>query len=205
MAGDGAGRHTRVLLFDLGGVLIENAGLERLAALCPQPLPEAELRRRWLASPSVRGFERGEMGAGEFASRFVAEWRLALSPDDFLAEFAAWPKGLYAGAAALLDRLAPRYRLACFTNSNAIHCARFPDLRARVDGFFSSHELGLVKPDLPAFRRVLELLGGEPTEVAFFDDSAPNVEAAAAVGMHAHHVVGFDALAATLRRLGIDA
>ena len=45
-----------VLLFDLGGVLVENVGFERLNALLPATLPIEELKTRWLASTAVRTF-----------------------------------------------------------------------------------------------------------------------------------------------------
>lgn len=52
-----------VLLFDLGGVLVENVGFERLNALLPTPLPLEELKARWLASTAVRSFEVGDLFA----------------------------------------------------------------------------------------------------------------------------------------------
>ena len=42
--------HPSVLLFDLGGVLIENVGFERFNALLPSPIPLEELKPQWLAS-----------------------------------------------------------------------------------------------------------------------------------------------------------
>jgi FMN phosphatase YigB (HAD superfamily) len=40
-------------------------------------------------------------------------------------------------------------------------------------------------------------------EIAFFDDSRENVNAAVALGMHAHHVTGFGDLTVLLGRMGI--
>jgi len=40
-------------------------------------------------------------------------------------------------------------------------------------------------------------------EIAFFDDSRENVDAAVALGMHAHHVTGFGDLKLRLEALGI--
>ncbi len=57
-----------VLLFDLGGVLVESVGYERFNALLPKPLSMEELKTRWLASPAVRSFETGCWSAEAFAT-----------------------------------------------------------------------------------------------------------------------------------------
>ena len=56
--------HPSVLLFDLGGVLIENVGFERFNALLSSPIPLEELKTQWLASPAVRSFETGRCKIG---------------------------------------------------------------------------------------------------------------------------------------------
>src|SRR5437868_1311972 len=116
----------KVILFDLGGVLIENNGRAALTAMLPQPLSASEMWRKWLASPTVRLFERGRISADEFASQFVTEWGIDLEPAVFISEFATWPVGLYDGAEALLRGLKGTHHLACLSNTNAIHWQRFP-------------------------------------------------------------------------------
>lgn len=189
----------KVILFDLGGVLIENNGRQALTAMLPRPLEVQEMWRKWLDSPVVRRFERGESSAQEFAADFVGEWEIALDPATFIGEFATWPRGLFDGAEALLARLKSRHHLACLSNTNAIHWARFPQLHALFDSSFLSHEMGHVKPDPEAFQYALAQLGVPPGDVWFFDDLAPNVEAARAAGMNAFRVDGFGAIAPILR------
>src|SRR5256885_15418243 len=113
-----------VLLFDLGGVLVENVGFERFNALLPSPIPTEELKTWWLASPAVRAFEVGSCTPEAFARGVVAEWQLPLSPNAFLEAFSYWPKGLYPGASELLATLRERHVVACLSNSNAIHWQR---------------------------------------------------------------------------------
>jgi putative hydrolase of the HAD superfamily len=191
------------MLLDVGGVLVENAGFAELRSLLPEAPADPELRLRWLESASVRAFELGRIAPTEFAKRFVDEWRIALSPDAFLEEFSRWPRGLFPGASDLLDALRARYRVACLTNSNQVHWDARPELRTLFHEVFSSHELGLIKPEPEIFRYVLERLSIAPARVAFFDDSAPNVEAAAAAGMRAHQVVGLEQLRSALARLDL--
>lgn len=179
-------RLPEILLFDLGGVLVDNVIFEALPALLPTPLEDSEMRRRWLHSPSVQAFERGEIGSDEFGSAFVFEWALTVSPVEFLDNFATWPRGPFPGALELLDRLRPTYRLALLTNCNAVHWDRLEPVRRRVHAAFSSHLLGMVKPDEGVFRHVAEALDAAPTSICFFDDSLANVQAAQVVGMEAH-------------------
>jgi hypothetical protein len=72
-----------LLLFDLGGVLIESTVFERLNGCLPEPLERQAIKERWLMSPSVRRFESGETEPLEFAEHFIAEWGLNLTPQAF--------------------------------------------------------------------------------------------------------------------------
>lgn len=75
-----------LLLFDLGGVLVENRTFQRLKCLAPEAVDSDTLKDRWLHSPTVRRFELGQSTAAEFAAAFIAEWGLSISADAFLVE-----------------------------------------------------------------------------------------------------------------------
>ena len=62
-----------VLLFDLGGVLIDFAGFRELGHLLPAGVDRAEVRRRWIRSPMVQRFERAETSPREFACGVIRE------------------------------------------------------------------------------------------------------------------------------------
>lgn len=186
-------------MFDLGGVLVENHGREKLAAMLPSPLEHDEMWRRWLGSPSVRSFERGMISPEQFASAFVEEWKIGLEPSVFLQEFAMWPKGLFDGTEELLRHLKVSHRLACLSNTNAIHWRRFPQLHALFDSCFLSHEIGHVKPDRAAFEYAVKHLDVPAEGVYFFDDLLLNVNAAREVGMKAFHVESFSEIEPVLR------
>jgi len=182
--------HPAVLLFDLGGVLLENVGFEHFNALLPSPIPSEELKTQWLRSPAVRSFEAGKCKPEDFARNVVSEWKLPLSPTAFLEAFTYWPKGLYVGAAELLAALRKRYVVACLSNSNEIHWQRFNGFREHFDFSLSSHLLGEVKPDPRCFTRALQECDTTAGTVAFFDDSLTNVAGARALGIEAFHVNG---------------
>jgi HAD superfamily hydrolase (TIGR01509 family) len=71
------------------------------------------------------------------------------------------------------------------------------------DSYYFSDEIGLVKPEPAIFEFVISDLNVRADRIVFFDDTAINVEAARAAGMHAHEVDGVAALQDRLLELGI--
>ena len=67
---DALAEDIKVILFDLGGVLIDFVGLTEIARHIPEQLTNDELRSRWIASQSNAAFERGEMLPDAFAEAF---------------------------------------------------------------------------------------------------------------------------------------
>ena len=181
-----------LVLFDLGGVLIEVPGVHVMLELTGIA-SEEELWRRWLACRWVRSFESGGCSAAEFAAGVVADWQLKLSPAAFLEGFQAWPAGPLPGAAELVTQTRASVATGCFSNTNALHwrdhIARWP-LTGLFDHRFLSFELGLVKPDTAAFAQVAERLKVPAERVLFIDDNAVNVAGAAAAGFQAARAAG---------------
>jgi FMN phosphatase YigB (HAD superfamily) len=195
----------RVLVFDLGGVLVDAAGLRELPGLLRATLSPAELRSKWLASPSVLQFETGRCRPHEFAAAFVAEWDLDLDPAQFLVRFRAWVMGPFPGIPQLLSALGSRYMLACLSNTNIVHWEKVQGMDGVVQAFshrFVSHEIGLMKPSPAIYAHVVRELGCGAGEIAFFDDGQENIDAAAAAGLSAHLTVGPDHLRSVLTHLG---
>ncbi len=180
-----------LLLFDLGGVLLENTAFDALNRLTSSVSNVNEFKERWLRSPAVRCFELGHSAPHEFAAAFLDEWQVTLTPENFLREFTAWPRGFYPGAQDLLATLRKDFRIACLSNSNELHWARFGGFQGIFDTALSSHCLGVIKPDESAFLRALEICAVDPAQVWFFDDSLSNVRSAERLGLRAFHVEGF--------------
>ena len=196
---------TRVVLFDLGGVLVGLGGVQEFGALIGETR-ESEVWRRWLESPWVRRFERGLCTRDEFAAGAVEEFALALPPAAFLERFLDWPKGLLPGAEELVRVLAPGVVRACFSNTNELHWNEqlgSRELGSLFERHFLSHEIGLVKPDREAFEHVVETLAVAAQEILFFDDNPLNVEGARAAGIDAHRSVGVESTRALLTARGL--
>jgi glucose-1-phosphatase len=183
-----------LVLFDLGGVLIELAGVPAMLELTGME-SEEDLWRRWLTCRWVRRFESGGCSESEFAVGMVADWQLELSPAAFLEAFQAWPTRPLPGAAELVAQTRANVVTGCFSNTNALHwnghIAAWP-LASLFDHRFLSFELGSLKPDAAAFAQVADLLGMPAQRVLFLDDNAVNVAGAAAAGFQAVRAVGVE-------------
>ncbi|MGY6501684.1 MAG: HAD-IA family hydrolase [Acidimicrobiales bacterium] len=201
--GSGGGPLPEVVLFDLGGVLVELGGSamgELTAAVGPDFWP------RWLACRWVRAFERGRCSTEEFSRGVVDDWGLERTPEQFLAAVRTWPTGLEPGALDLVAEVRRSARVGCLSNTNEVHWSeQFASwgLAEAFDHAFASHLMGAVKPDPEAFDHVVSVLAVEPGMVLFLDDNAVNVAAARAAGLRSERVSGVAGARAALERWGV--
>jgi len=194
-----------LVLFDLGGVLIELTGVPTLIRWTDGQMDENELWHHWLTSPAVRRYETGKCNSDEFARAIIVELALPVYADEFLREFSVWPRGACPGATELLSSLAGAFRLVTLCNTNEIHWQRYKESGV-LDFFethFASHKTGLMKPDLAAFQNVIRSTGIPPDRILFLDDNQLNVDGAKATGMLAHRAKGTSAARTKLEELGM--
>ena len=194
-----------VVLFDLGGVLIDFGGVAPMRELSGIESDD-ELWRRWLTCRWVRSFERGDCTPEEFAAGVVSDWELPIDADEYLDSFANWLGGPIDGAEEVVGATRAVVPVGCLSNTNALHWdhhfARWPLL----DGFdyrFLSFELGLLKPDRELFERVAELLPYPTPRILFLDDNTLNVDGAEAAGFTAVQVRGVAEAEAALVAAGV--
>lgn len=196
----------QVVLFDVGGVLVDLGGVDALLGWLGPPATQESLWPVWLRSPSVRAFETGRIEPLAFAKGIIAELKLELDPGVFLQSFEAWPTRAFPGALELVASIPARYQRALLSNSNVLHWPRVLDemkLRHSFEHRFSSHLTGKIKPDAEAFEHVVAELGCRPDEVLFLDDNSINVEAARALGMQSIRVRGVEESRSALLQAGI--
>ena len=198
-------REIDLVLFDLGGVLIELGGVAPMRELAGIDSDD-ELWRRWLTCRWVRSFERGHCSADDFAAGVISDWGLSVAPDSFLDVFRSWPIGPLPGADALVRRVRQTVPVGCLSNTNSLHWDDHFTEWPIFDGFdfrFLSFELGIVKPDLELFDRVAALLPAPPDRVLFLDDNIINVEGATAAGFVSQVVRGGDEATDALVAAGV--
>ncbi len=193
------------IVFDLGGVLVELAGVDRMIELMGGTVSVDELWRRWLSSECVREYESGHVDRHAFAEAAVVEFGLAIEPSQWIEEFRRWPRALYPGAIELLRALAGTTTLACLSNTNELHWSHILHtlgLHGHFDHLFASHLIGRIKPDRDAFEHVVERIGSPPERILFLDDNTVNVVGAQAIGITAKRVHGVEGARKMLVGLG---
>jgi glucose-1-phosphatase len=92
----------------------------------------------------------------------------------------------------LVQNLRIHFGIYLFSNTNAIHVAKYHSNFRKQHGFevsslfekdFYSNEIGYRKPSHDSFLEIIRLSGINPVESLFIDDSIANVEAAKACGL----------------------
>ncbi|RXQ92986.1 HAD family phosphatase [Ancylomarina salipaludis] len=98
---------------------------------------------------------------------------------------------------ALLQELKKTHKVYLLSNTNRIHWEYYTkqikethgvDLADCFEKDYYSHDMGLRKPDMNIYQELLKTEKLKAGETLFIDDMYPNIEAAKAVGMIAHHL-----------------
>lgn len=197
-------RLPQILLFDLGGVLIDLNWVSSARRLFGAEESESDLKKRWINLGSVREYESGRADFNRFYKLFVAETGTKISAADFRCEFAGIIGPEKPGCAEMLQDMAASFRLAMLSNTNPVHVEmlrKSTDLFGFFHDLFFSYELGMAKPDSEIFHEVCRKLACQAEQVIFFDDSQSNVDAAATCGMKSFRVDGPPDIIEILHRL----
>ena len=154
---------------------------------------EYHLAKTWWAAGYESRAEAGEWGtSAEYLDRFtdvtganltLENWQeaRALASTRIPGSVDALARASTLGTAALLSN-----NPAPFGESLSILA---PDVAAIVgENRLVSYQLGMRKPDPAIYLLAVSKLGGLPENTFFADDSASNVEGAASIGIHAHHL-----------------
>lgn len=176
----------KVLLFDLGGVLINWTGPQEFRKLLGPKYTALDARQLIADSPSVKRLETGKLSPFSFAEAFLKEFDLPFEPAEFIDVYASWAGTPFPGVQDELAQLKAHYRLACLSNTNDLHWRHVMDTvgaRNWFDDHFASHILKLSKPNPAIYERVITDLGVEPAEILFFDDMPENIETAKGMGI----------------------
>lgn len=188
----------KVVLFDLGGVLLKLHDPQTTFGL---PIEDYDFHARWIASPTVRAYERGELAASVFGESMAVELELNIDGTEFMRRFDRWLDGVFPGVDELIDRIPRQYKKAVLSNINDLHwqyVAENASFLKRIDQLFLSFELGMTKPDAEIFAHVCEALQCEPGQILFVDDNPVNVRAGAAAGLQAVLARGLQQVEAAL-------
>jgi putative hydrolase of the HAD superfamily len=175
----------RAIAFDWGGVFtvgtFDGRAVTALSALVG--LDERIVGRAYY--PLMEHFEAGAFDLPRFHELLQDE--LAVEADE--AEFRTAFLGAALERSAMYDVLAAiphEYGVAMLSNNVAELCdrVRLDPRMARFEHFVFSNEIGVRKPDTPAFTVLSEALGVAPDATVFIDDNETNIAACRALGFH---------------------
>ncbi len=188
------------IIFDLGGVLLNINPLLSLDALSTSSgLDKKTLTNRFTESAIFEKFDTGQYNPEQFRlelcriiNKNVPDAEIDRMWNALLLDFP--PQRV-----KMLLELKKNYRVYLLSNTNSIHFLHYtkafserykytlPDL---FDRLFLSYELGMHKPDMEIYSKVLDLAGLDAAECLFIDDSLPNIEAARKLGITGIHISG---------------
>jgi len=180
----------RFIVFDLGNVLIKVKFQDSIAYWrdCGCTITSKQLED-FLRSDIHHQFETARITSTEFLMAMRHSLKLPINDHELIN---GWNKALgeiFTGVQSLVANCAKARLLYCFSNTNVIHHEywrdKYKDLLTYFQEIFTSHTMGLRKPDAAAFQHVLKSIGARAEHVLFFDDNSDNIHAARALGIHA--------------------
>jgi glucose-1-phosphatase len=192
----------KVILFDLGGVLLPFDQERRIAAVVGRFGCAAETARAFMADGIHWRLSLGEANAADLADAFTAAFGRPVAPAEAteltLSVFEAPNHALW----ELVGRLRRHALVGGFSDNPRFVDRMFP-AGAFLEPMFFSSDLHLFKPSAEAFTAVEAALGLPAEEVLFVDDTLANVEAACSRGWDAIHFTNNAALTADLAARGL--
>jgi len=201
-------QNIELIIFDLGNVLLpfdmrkSCRNLAKYSALNSEEI----FSRFWEPPRLLDNFEKGKITGKQFYS--VIKKVLVLKKLDYLS-FSKIFNGVFAVNEALIKlvkSIKDRYRLAILSNTNAIHwdylCRKYSFI-SYFDYLCPSHKISTKKPDLNAYKYVLDTSGTKPSDCLFVDDLLINIRAARQIGINSLHYKNVPLLKNKFKKLGI--
>ncbi|MEM7359795.1 MAG: HAD family phosphatase [Pseudomonadota bacterium] len=198
------GPSIELILFDLGGVLVELRD-----TLFPPDWFPGYTRfglDEWVKHESALAFERGLIDADTFTQACISELNLQADPALVREYLIGFTVGPFAGVHELLASIDDRYRLAVLSNTNELHWPIITEeygFAHFFEGMYASHLLNMAKPEPAIYQTVLSLLQIDADRVLFLDDNFNNVQAAGSLGMQAAQVKGLTEVRQCLHEKGL--
>lgn len=183
----------RNIIFDLGGVLLNIAPKNTIEAF-------GKLGMEQLVGDKGLSYdhdifylmEQGKITPEEFRNGVRKLLAKEVSDDEIDAAWTAMLLDFPAIRVELVKNLRKDFKIYLFSNTNAIHVAKYHSNFRKQHGFevstlfdkdFYSNEIGYRKPSAESYQEIIRLSGINPEESLFIDDSLQNVESAMASGL----------------------
>lgn len=195
------------LFFDLGGICLTNAwdhiSREAAAELFRYDFQASEERHKII----VGKFEIGEASIKDYLNEAIFFRERDFSEEQFI-EFMESQSKVHPRSLEILEKLRSqnKYEISVLNNEslelNLYRIEKF-NLRNYFTNFYSSCFLGVAKPKLEIYRKVLQITQTPANRCLLIDDREKNVEAAAECGFQILHIPNVDELEEKLIEKGL--
>ena len=184
-------RKRPVFIFDIGGVVIIWRNNDPIFKYVAKRYRVPFTKMRVVMNKVLPELEGGEMSCNQFVKRSLARFGKKLRRGDNPARLITIPFARGAKPRKGLIRIVRKlqtqgYEVDGFSNTNRVHAIFMKQsgwTTTLFHRFFVSCNLGVVKPNATAYRKVLEQIGVGPSDVIFVDNTEKNVLGAKKAGI----------------------
>ena len=178
------------IIFDFGGVILDiNPDLSRHKFAVMLGVENA---RRLEEEQVPQLYESGRMTRGEFIAKINQIGGTNYSEEEILNAWNAMLLAYQKPRIEWIKRLCNTHKLLMLSNTNESHFEYFHNkliaeygvtFYQMFDHVYLSHEMGLLKPSLEIFQKVIDEQQLNPPRTLFIEDTQRNVDAARQVGL----------------------
>ncbi len=186
------------ILFDLGGVILDINVQATLKKFYELGFP-AQLMQypHSMNTDLFFKYETGKMKVEQFRDEIRKVSGVDVSDEVFDEAWNSMLVRIPRERIELLKVLANRYSIYMLSNTSDLHAPVFEKMFEETAGIkmqnlftkiYYSHEIGYLKPDLDAWKYVINDAGIKPEETLFLDDNIQNIKASQELGFQAIHI-----------------
>ena len=188
------------ILFDLGGIFMNlDYHLTEKAFIDLGIVSFTEMYTQHHANSMFEDLETGKISTEEFYNAFRQVSNSNLSNEQIKTAWNAMLLDFPIERLNWLQEIGEKYKVYLYSNTNQIHYDAFMGIVSNTTGIknfnslfikaYYSHELGLRKPYIGSFHKILEEQHLVPGETLFIDDTLKNIEGAKKAGLQTIHLV----------------
>ena len=186
------------ILFDLGGVILDINVQATLKKFYELGFPSQLMQYPHSMNTDLFfKYETGKMKVEQFREEIRKVSGVDVSDEVFDEAWNSMLVRIPLERTNLLKALTKRYALYMLSNTSDLHAPVFEKMFEETAGvkmqnlftkIYYSHEIGYLKPDLDAWKHVINDAGIKPEETLFLDDNIQNIKASQELGFQAIHI-----------------
>ena len=188
------------ILFDLGGIFMNlDYHLTEKAFIDLGIVSFTEMYTQHHANSMFEDLETGKISTEEFYNAFRQVSNSNLSNEQIKTAWNAMLLDFPIERLNWLQEIGKKYKVYLYSNTNQIHYDAFMGIVSNTTGIknfnslfikaYYSHELGLRKPYIGSFHKILEEQHLEPGETLFINNTLKNIKRAKKAGLQTIHLV----------------